>query len=346
VSAASRLQSAWSGRGALSTLLLPVAWLYGAIVALRRGLFREGWLSSERMTVPVVVVGNLIAGGAGKTPTTMAVVALLRRRGFHPGIVSRGYGRKDDTAVVYVQPDTPAHLCGDEPLLLRLRTGAPVVVARDRVRACRELLKRHPSIDVLLADDGLQHLRLQRQAQVIVFDDRGAGNGRLLPAGPLREPVPHGVPARSVVVYNADTASTAWPGHVAVRGLAGVVSLDGWWRGDAANPSALLALQGRAVLAAAGLAQPSRFFDMLVAAGLRITPLPLPDHHDFAALPWPLDSADVVVTEKDAVKLQPPRMGTTRVWVATLDFALPTAFEDELMALLPAPPSPRPTPAT
>ncbi len=343
-----RLQAAWLARGPLSFVLLPLAGLYGAATALRRGLYRLGLKRTVVATdAPVIVVGNLIAGGAGKTPTTMAVVALLRQHGFTPGIVSRGYGRSAEhaDALTEVGPDTPARACGDEPLLMRLRTRAPVVVGRDRVAAARLLRQRHPAVDVLVADDGLQHLRLARQVQVIVFDERGAGNGRLLPAGPLREPMRPTPPPRSVVVYNAPAPSTPWPGHVATRGLAGLVPLSAWWQGEAASPASLAALTGRPVIAAAGLARPERFFDMLRAAGLQVTPLPLPDHHDFATRPWPADAADVVVTEKDAVKLQPAAAGATRVWVATLDFALPATFNAELLALLPArrPAAPAPT---
>jgi tetraacyldisaccharide 4'-kinase len=317
--------------------LLPLAGVFGALVALRRALYRAGWLRSQRLPVPVVVVGNLIAGGAGKTPTPIAVVTLLRALGYRPGIVSRGYGRSIDR-IVEVRRDTPPGDCGDEPLLLKVRLGVPVVVGRDRAGAARELLRLHPKTDVLVSDDGLQHLRLARDAQVMVFDSRGAGNGWLLPAGPLREPLRATPPPRSLVLYNACPPSTAWPGHRADSALAGAVSLSGWWAGDTADPRTLATLRGRPLLAAAGIAQPRRFFDMLDAAGLLIARLPLPDHHDFADLPWPPGTADVIVTEKDAVKLDPARTGSTRVWVAPLDFKTDAAFACELLRLLPAPP--------
>jgi len=210
-------------------------------------------------------------------------------------------------------------------------------VGRDRVAAGRALLARHPGVDLLLSDDGLQHRRLHRDAQVIVFDERGIGNGWLLPAGPLREPCAAKPPAHSLVVYNAPHPTTPWPGHTARRGLAGLVRLADWWAGVPASPAALAAFAGQEVLAAAGVARPGRFFGMLREAGLRVVERPLPDHHDFAALPWPADAARVVVTEKDAVKLRPGRPGTTGVWVATLDFALGAEFESELLALLPGP---------
>lgn len=337
----SRLQSAWLSRGPLACLLLPVAAVFGLLTALRSGLYRVGALRTQRLSVPVVVVGNLVAGGAGKTPTVMAIVRLLREQGFNPGIISRGYGRVD-ARLVDVQPDTPAASCGDEPLLLRLRTGAPVLVGRDRVAVGQELLRLHPHVNIIVSDDGLQHWRLARQAQVLVFDERGVGNGWLLPAGPLRERLPPRVPPNTLVLYNASAPTTPLPGTLATRGLAGVVSLSAWGRGQ--PPPSQAALQALAasvrrapVLAAAGLARPERFFDMLRAAGLSVVPLALPDHHDFNPLPWPAQTDDVVVTEKDAVKLDPARMGQTRVWVAALDFSTSASFNAALLALLPRP---------
>ena len=304
------------------------------LAALRRALYRLGVLRTHRVDVPVVVVGNLIAGGAGKTPTTLALIAALRRAGWQPGVISRGHGRRSQD-LVDVEPDTPAATSGDEPLLLRLRGRVPVCVAADRVAAARALRRRHPEVDIVLCDDGLQHLRLARDAQVLVFDERGAGNGWLQPAGPLREPLPARVPARSVVLYNAARPSTPLAGHLAERGLAGAASLADWWAGAAPRRETLDALRGRPLLAAAGVARPQRFFAMLREAGLDIVEHPLPDHHDYAALAWPDGTSDVIVTEKDAVKIRPERAGAVRIWVAALDFGFPAAFERELLALLP-----------
>lgn len=341
---ARRLQRAWGTRSGLALALWPIAWVFGVLVRLRRALYALGLRRAQAIGVPVVVVGNLVAGGAGKTPTVLAVVRLLQARGWRPGIVSRGHGRADAGNVLDVTPETSAVDCGDEPLLLRLRAGVPVCVGRDRVAAARALRRRHPQIDIVVADDGLQHLRLARNAQVIVFDERGAGNGWLLPAGPLREPLPAAVPPRSVVLYNAAAPSTPLPGWSARRRLAGAIALADWWHGRPASPATLAELAGRPLLAAAGIAQPERFFAMLRADGLEIVPLPLPDHHDYATLPWPADVADVIVTEKDAVKLLPGRSGATRVWVAALDFAPDAGFDAALAALLPArPPSPTPS---
>ena len=343
-------------RGALAALLLPAAAMYGAIATIRNALYDVGLLPTETLPVPVIVVGNLVAGGAGKTPTVIAIVELLRQHGFRPGVVSRGYGRQEQIigsapdGVLDVQPDTPAAHCGDEPLLLRLRTGVPVVVGRNRVSAGSTLLEVHRNVDVIVSDDGLQHRRLGRQLQVMVFDERGVGNGWWLPAGPLRDRLPRRVPARTLVLYNADAATTPLAGHVATRSLAGVVGLADWWAGKPPSPAALdelialAALAGpnaRPVVAVAGTARPERFFAMLRSSGLRIEPLPLPDHHDYRTLPWPADTEQVVLTEKDAVKLRPDAAARTNVWVAALDFRLGKAFELALLAMLPNPPDRR-----
>jgi tetraacyldisaccharide 4'-kinase len=328
------LQAAWRKRGPLAWALTPAAALFGLLSAARRIGYRAGWLATQRVGVPVIVVGNLIVGGAGKTPTVIAVVALLRRHGYTPGIVSRGHGGSGG-GTLEVGSQTPASLCGDEPKLLWHRTRAPVVVGRDRVAACRALLRRHARVDALVLDDGLQHLAMARNAQVIVFDERGAGNGWLLPAGPLRETLGRHPPPRSVVLYNAAAPTTPWPGSVARRAFGGIVELGAWWRGESARPRVLESLRGRRVLAAAGIARPQRFFEMLVEQGLRFDPLPLPDHFNYVRLPWPADAADIIVTEKDAVKIAPERAGATRIWVATLDLRTSPDFDSALLALLP-----------
>jgi len=333
------VQQLWAGRGTASTALLPLSWAFRGIVGLRRRLFRQGVLASHSLPVPVIVVGNLLVGGAGKTPTVIALVALLRRHGRTPGIVSRGYGREEST-VREVGAGSEAREVGDEPLLLSRRAGVPVFVGSDRVAAGHALLQAHPSVDVIVSDDGLQHLALGRDIEVLVFDDRGTGNDRLLPAGPLREPLPRQLQANQIVLYSAGAASTPLPGFLGRRTLAGVASLADWWRGEPPSPAALEALRGRTVVAAAGLARPAGFFAMLREHGLEVVELPLPDHHDFRALPWPVTTGDVVLSEKDAVKIDPARRIGSRIWVATLDFEPEPAFDQALLALLPplAPP--------
>jgi len=312
-------------------LLLPLSGLYLLVSGWQRRRGRRWAREQAPLRAPVLVVGNLIVGGAGKTPTTMALVQALRQRGWHPGVVSRGYGRQGGD-LLEVTPTTPASLTGDEPLLIRLRTGAPLWVGRDRHAAARALLSAHPEVDLLVADDGLQHTRLPRTASVIVFDDRGAGNGLPLPAGPLRQPLPRRWPAAAFwpgeIIYNADRPSTRLPGHCAKRQLAGAVALALWWRGEPADPTCLSALVERSrsapLLACAAIAEPERFFRQLEQAGMSIHRLPLPDHARLDTPPWPADATDVLITEKDAVKLSPEQhLAGPRLWVVALDFQLP-----------------------
>ena len=316
--------------------LQPLSWLYAALADGHAALYRSGWRQAQRATVPVLVVGNLVTGGAGKTPTVIALVELLRDQGWTPGVISRGHGRQGD-AVQAVQRDSLAAEVGDEPLLIHLRTGAPVVVGADRAAAARSLCAQHPEVDLLLADDGLQHHRLRFDAAIWVFDERGAGNGLRLPAGPLRQKVPAQLPAKTLVLYNAAAPSTPLPGYLGQRQLVGVSTLAEWWAQRPPAPDGgWQALRGRPLLAAAGLARPEPFFRMLEAQGLQIARLPLADHHRFSPLPWPAATAEVVVTEKDAVKLLPAWFaapGATRVWVARLDFRPEPAFDAALRAL-------------
>jgi len=330
---ADRLQAEWLTGGPLSTALLPLSWLYRGLLALRTLAYRTGLKRTETLPVPVIVVGNWIVGGAGKTPTTLALLELLRARGLKAGVVSRGYGRDGDGVRLVTRVST-AREVGDEPLLIHLRGRVPVAVGRDRVAAARALLAAHADLDLLVSDDGLQHWRLPRALSLLVFDERGLGNGRLLPAGPLRQP-PTTLAAGQLVVYNAPRPSTALPGFLAERGLKGAVSLAGWWAGAPATADALLALRQRpGLLAVAGIARPQRFFGMLATQGLRVDTLALPDHADFATLPWGPDAAGVVLTEKDAVKLPPERVGTLPVWVVALDFSPGAGFEPALDAQL------------
>ena len=319
MSFSSRLQREWLAPGLMSALLLPLSWLYGAVVQ-----WRTRHVQAELLPVPVIVVGNWIAGGAGKTPTTLALLHMLS--GLKVGVVSRGYGRSNDNVHLLTR-NSSAVEAGDEPLLIHLRSGVPVAVGRDRVAAARALLAAHPDLQLLISDDGLQHLRLPRALSVLVFDERGVGNGRLLPAGPLREPARDTTRPDEIVLYNAAQPSTPLPGFHARRQLGGAVALDAWWRGEAASLDTLYALRNRSLVATAGMAQPQRFFDMLTELGLAFTPLPLADHHDFSTLPWPADTTDVLLTEKDAVKLRPEALGATLAWVVTLDFLPEPDFE-------------------
>ena len=312
-----RLQQAWLKRGLLAWLLWPLSLLFRLIVALRRCAYSLGLLRSEHPGLPVIVVGNVVAGGAGKTPTVIAVVRHLQALGRRPGVVSRGYGRAGQECRE-VTPESPVHLSGDEPLLVRRATGVPVFVAARRLEAARALRAAYPETDVIICDDGLQHLALRRDVEICVFDERGAGNGWLLPAGPLREPWPR----RVDLLLNTFSPSAATPGvggFTARRSLADhAVQADG-------THLPLRALQGRRLLAVAGIARPQAFFQMLQARGVEpVVTQALPDHYDFNSWSWPSDAGiEVICTEKDAIKLW---SGHPRAWAVPLVLTPEPAF--------------------
>jgi tetraacyldisaccharide 4'-kinase len=332
---ATRLQQAWLRRGLLACLLWPLARLYGLLAELRRIAFRAGYFRSERLPVPVLVVGNVVAGGAGKTPAVMALVQHLQARGLQVGVVSRGYGRTS-AQCLEVLPGTPIETSGDEPALIRRATGAPVFVASRRAEAARALLAAYPQTQLIVCDDGLQHYALQRDVEIAVFDERGVGNGWLLPAGPLREPWParlrRGVRAGGrgidLVLHTGEQAAlTGFPGFGSTRRLA-----DHALRADGSRV-ALESLAGRPLLALAGIAKPEAFFAMLRARGLVLTETrALPDHYSFDSYPRPQDKGyTVICTEKDAVKLFPRQADVLAV---PLVFSPEPAFFTALDALL------------
>lgn len=333
------LTTAWYRRRTPPPALLPLSAVYAGLSALAALPWRFGWRRPWRAPCPVVVVGNLVAGGAGKTPTVIALVEALRAAGRQPGVVSRGHGRRT-TGVQVADGTQDAGMLGDEPWLIRRRTGVPLAVGERRVEAAAALLRAHPTVDVIVADDGLQHRALARDAELWVFDERGAGNGALIPAGPLRQRLPGRLPDGAFVVYNADAPTTSLPGPLAERALSGAVALADWHAGAPMDPALLRDLAARSaagapMLAAAGIAAPQRFFGMLAATGIRCATLPLPDHADLSQPPWPPSTADLLCTEKDAAKLDPAHPGAARAWVVGLDFRLPAALVAALLERLP-----------
>jgi tetraacyldisaccharide 4'-kinase len=304
------LQRAWLHRGAVACALWPLSLLFGAVAAVRRALYRTGILKAHSAGVPVIVVGNVVAGGSGKTPIVQAIADHLKARGLHVGVISRGYGRATtDCREVLAASD--AREVGDEPLLIARSCRVPVFVARDRIEAARALLRAHPQTQVIVSDDGLQHYALARDVEICVFDERGTGNGWLLPAGPLRERWPRKVD----LVIGAD-------GFAVTRSLAGHAL-----RADGAR-IALAQLQD--VTALAGIAKPEAFFAMLRAAGAGVSrELALPDHFDFTSLP--ALEGTLACTEKDAVKLWRTR---PNAWAVPLHVRIDPAFWTALDAKL------------
>ncbi|HTQ75478.1 MAG TPA: tetraacyldisaccharide 4'-kinase [Burkholderiales bacterium] len=281
----------WYRLSPVSALLFPLSLVFRLAVAVRRVLYRLGVLPSARLPVPVIVVGNLTIGGTGKTPLVMALVRSLRERGLRPGILSRGYGGAAGLPRAVTAADEPGR-AGDEPLLLAERAGCPVWVGADRAAAGRALCAAHPDCNVVVCDDGLQHYRLRRDFEIAVEDERGAGNGLLLPAGPLREPVTRRVDAR---VINGGSRTGAFGMRLAVDGLYRVGNAS-----DRIEPSQL---GGKKLHAVAGIGNPARFFSTLSAMGLVFSPHSFPDHYVFLAEDLQFPECDfVLMTEKDAVK--------------------------------------------
>lgn len=309
----------WQTGGWLSALLWPLSLLAQAVVRAKRAAYRLGWRRAWRAPVPVVVVGNLYVGGTGKTPVVMETVRQLAARGWRPGVVSRGYGTPAGKTPRVGQGILDPRLFGDEPALIARSTGAPVAVHPRRPLAVAALLAEHPGVDVIVTDDGLQHLALARDVEIVVQDERGIGNGRMMPAGPLREPASRLSDVDAVVTHctvAANQPPSPLPSSVRgtemrlepvlYRNLSGDYSLA---PGEFARHAARLRL-----VAAAGIGQPERYFSTLRQAGLTLAgTLALPDHYDFHASPFGDIQADIiVVTAKDAVKCRD--LADERLW--------------------------------
>ena len=310
----------WQRRGPVAWLLFPASLLFGLVVLARRLLFRLRLLKSEHPGIPVIVVGNVTAGGTGKTPLVIWIAEFLAKHGLSPAIVSRGYGGKLREPRAATIADDPSEV-GDEPIVLSRRSGCPVWVGADRIAVIRALRHRHPEVKVLILDDGLQHYRLRRDLEIAVVDGRGAGNGFLLPAGPLREPAARLRSVDAVVLHGT-------PG----KGYAMSLEGDTLHRmTDAADRRPAKDFAGQSVHAVAGIGNPNRFFLHLRALGIKALPHPFPDHHPFT--PGDLDFAadqTVVMTEKDAVKLR--RAARPGWWVLPVTARLDPAFGTWLLA--------------
>jgi tetraacyldisaccharide 4'-kinase len=303
----------WRRRGPLAWALLPLAGLFALVVALRRRAYRAGWLRAERLPAPVVVVGNLAAGGSGKTPVVLWLVEALRRAGWRPGIISRGYGGQVAGTALVPLDGEPARY-GDEPVLLSRLAGCPVAVGADRPAAGRRLLAAHPECDVIVSDDGLQHYRLARDLELVVVDEAVLGNRLPLPAGPLREGLGRLGQADLVIAHGhcgAALRRAAGGTPVAPMELAGeeFVAL-----ADPARCCHAADFAGRPVHAVAGIGRPERFFRQLAGLGLTVVPHPFPDHHPYTAADLAFAPGEPkILTAKDGVKCA--AFATPELWV-------------------------------
>ncbi|MDO8926336.1 MAG: tetraacyldisaccharide 4'-kinase [Sideroxyarcus sp.] len=308
-----RLQHHWYRLSPLHLLLYPLSLLFGALSALRRFLYRSGILASVKLPVPVVIIGNISVGGTGKTPLTLWLAQQLLDNGWHPGIVSRGYTKdgKQRSIPHEVSIEDAADLVGDEPLLMAQRALCPVWIGRNRPAAAQALLAAHPECDIILSDDGLQHYRLQRSAEIVVVDGaRRFGNGLLLPAGPLREPVSRLHKSDAVVVNGGETHGDEFAMQLAGTSFYNLL-----------NPERVVTAAEFAKLrlhAIAGIGHPQRFFTQLERLGLNAQLHPFPDHHRYTPSDIAFDDADaILMTEKDAVKCA--AFATERCWVLRVD---------------------------
>jgi len=322
----------WSRRGILPILLWPLSKLFGLILNFRFGLLVLGYRSQTSLSAPVIVVGNIYVGGTGKTPMVIWLVEQLRRSGWTPGVISRGYGAQVDQ-IIEVKTTSLATEVGDEPLLIVQRTGCPMMVGRQRVASAQQLLARYPQLDVIISDDGLQHYALARDVEILMFDQRGVGNGWLLPAGPLRESAQR---RRDFTILNSANKEQ-------VSGIGGDV-IQMQLRADALmnlkhpeSRQSLSELQGKKILAAAGIGNPQRFFDTLNAHGLEFETMPLADHFAFSAdLFQHVDAEIILITEKDAVKCRQiaELCDDPRIWLLPVSAELDAEFQEQLLKLL------------
>lgn len=312
--AASRLNAIWYGGSWLSWLLLPVSWVYRVLVALRRGCYQSGLIRSVDVGVPVVVVGNLTVGGTGKTPLTIWLATRLLESGLSAGIVCRGYAGASPSWPRLVDAETDAGSVGDEAVLLARRTGCPVAAGPDRAEAAALLLESAP-VDVVLSDDGLQHYRLRRSFEIAVIDGlRGLGNGRCLPAGPLREPRARLQTVDALVVNDGDFDGIA--------ALCCEVRAIRVYELATRNEKSLEEFAGQAVHAVAAIGNPDRFFDLLSRHGVIVEPYAFVDHAELRPEDLSFDDDHpVLMTEKDAVKCE--SAGIRNLWcvVTELEFA-------------------------
>lgn len=323
-SAASWLERQWYRFGAWHLFLLPLSFLFRLTVFFRWLLYRVRLLPIERLSIPVVVVGNITVGGSGKTPLVLWLAENLRRLGFQPGIISRGYGGENCGQTEVMSGSDPL-LVGDEPVLLAKRSGCPVWVGRNRAEAARALLKAYPACNLILSDDGLQHYRLARDVEIVVVDgERKFGNGFPLPAGPLREPVSRLASVDAVVVNGGSGGAPKGAKARFSMHLAGAEFY------NLADPTQRVSPQhfaGQPVHAVAGIGYPTRFFEHLRSLGLAVSEHPFPDHHAFQ--PQELDfPGHVLMTEKDGVKCA--RFAKDNYWV----LAVEAEVEEDLARLV------------
>lgn len=314
---------AWQRQAAWLWLLLPISWLYGLITMLRRQAYKLGLLSSYRAPIPVMVIGNISVGGSGKTPLIIALVDYLQKKNIKVGVISRGYGGDHKQMPALVNAHSLPNVVGDEPCLIVSMTHAPMAVSPNREQAITTLLAAHPDLQLIIADDGLQHYALQRDIEWIVVDAaRGFGNKQLLPTGFLREPMSRLEGAnviyhekRETVLANIDKDSQHQSSRLTMYMQADDMQL--LWQPEVSDSQIIDTMpkntasnntvpkKGSQVHAVSGIGYPQRFFDTLGSLGYKVIGHPYPDHYEFTLVEL-LQYSDypIVVTSKDAVKIR------------------------------------------
>ncbi|WP_201572082.1 tetraacyldisaccharide 4'-kinase [Psychrobacter nivimaris] len=326
---------AWQRQAVWLWLLLPISWLYGFITFLRRQAYKAGLLSSYRAPIPVMVIGNISVGGSGKTPLIIALVSYLQKKGVKVGVISRGYGGDTSQMPVLVSATSLPHIVGDEPCLIAHMTGAAMAVCPNRQQAIATLLKADPNLQLIIADDGLQHYALQRDIEWIVVDAaRGFGNKQLLPTGFLREPVSR-LEGANVIYHekpSTDLTRTSRSGNK-IQSTDRLTmhlqpaELQRLWNhtSSAAQLNSVKPTTNSRVHAVSGIGYPQRFFDTLESIGFEVIGHPYPDHYDFS-LAELLQYSDypIIVTSKDAVKIS----------ALLADYTATQALSDEYVKLV------------
>jgi len=304
------LLTAWQRRGVIACLLWPLSFIFNLLIVTRLALYALGIFRITILPVPVIVVGNIFVGGTGKTPLVIWIIQLLQEQGWKPAVISRGYGSSAQQ-VRAVEKNSHANEVGDEPLLIAKRTGVPVFIGRDRAAAGLALLQAHPTVNIIISDDGLQHYALGRNIEIQLSDSRGNGNGWLLPAGPLREPA-----TRQSDFYVVNTTEESAGDAYAMQ----LVPVDAERLSDRTQRQSLRDFSFvQSVAAVAGIGHPERFFTTLRSHGISlITTQALPDHFDYATNPFAdIEASAILITEKDAVKCMQHNAiaNDARLWV-------------------------------
>jgi tetraacyldisaccharide 4'-kinase len=314
------IHNIWYGGAGSYRLLLPLSGLYWLLITLRRILYQAGILGSHSAVAPVVVVGNITAGGTGKTPVTIWLAHELKARGFSPGIVSRGYGGSRSSASMRVDSASDPAIVGDEPVLLAMRTGCPVVVDSDRVRAAEMLVK--DGADLIIADDGLQHYRLNRTYEICLIDGaRGLGNRHLLPAGPLRETVARLNEVDQVLINGPLRGDREQQSVIEQNAIEFELVAAEACRLDGSLVRPIKGFAGTTVHAVAAIGNPGRFFELLRRFDIQVIEHAFPDHAPISRKDIDFgDDFDILMTEKDAVKLGNPT--SEKLWKVPVELKM------------------------